>query len=105
VLWSVGVGIVGVFLPLVPLFGASMVLGESVNIGLVVLGMRIVSVGLGALLYRVLRPAVRGHIHLDGPQMPLIWVLGPAFAVLFLAPSELSQILEFPLLMLLAGLA
>lgn len=97
-----GLGFVG---PLGVLLAFSPFVSGAEALGPALLVMRILAVGLGFLLYRVAKPVVRGHALLDGAELQLLWVIGPAFAVLFLAPAEVVFGLQLPILLLLASVA
>lgn len=105
VLASLAVGAAGFVVPFGVLLAFSPFVQGAEALGPALLAMRILAVGLGFLLYRVAKPVVRGHQLLDGGELPLLWVIGPAFALLFLAPAELVFGLQLPGLWLLALVA
>ena len=60
---------------------------------------RIVSAGLGVVLYRVMGPHSRGHRFLGGRELPLNQVVLGGFAISFLLPGPVRAALLVPLAM------
>ena len=101
---AVGIGLLGFVAPVVPIL-AYTTTGAEPNYPLIFFGARLLSVALGFWAYKLAVPHFRGHVHLEGKELPLLWVIGPAFAVLFLLPSEVVLLLVLPFFPFVAAVA
>jgi|GEM_PF-3281360 len=99
---AVGIGVLGFLAPLLPI-GVGVALSDTPNVAFILFVGRVLSVGLGFVAYKVALPSIRGHAHLEGAQLPLLYVLGPAFGLLFLLPGEVVLALVAPILLVLGG--
>ena len=99
------VGAVAAVVPIVPalLLLTTEAVGPS-RLALFMLVLRVLSIGLGFMLYRSLVPSTRGHRILGGRELPLLWLLVPALALVFLVPGEVRIALEMPLFSLVSWL-
>ncbi len=101
---ALGVGFVGFLLPFLPLMVAS-ALGEETNFALLFLTFRILAVALGFGLYKLANPHIRGHLLQGGDQIPLLWLVGPAFLSFFVISGTARVWMEAPLIGLLVLLS
>ena len=101
-LGALGLGVLGFVSPFLPIVLAVSV-GGTPNYGLILFGMRLLALGLGFVLYKLTKPHIRGHAHLEGELVPLLGVIGVCFAASFLMPVELYRVLQLPYLLILGG--
>ncbi|MCO4769464.1 MAG: hypothetical protein KDA24_05490 [Deltaproteobacteria bacterium] len=99
---TLAVGLVGFVTPLAPFYAAQM-MGAEPSSALLFFGGRLLSVALGFALYKLMNSHVRGHEHLEGAEIPLMWAIMPAFAALLLLPNKVAFTLVAPILVFLSG--
>ena len=104
VLQAAAIGLLGFLLPLAVFLAGLAIAGEALHVPLAFVVVRVLSVGFGWVLYTVARPHVRGHQVLGGRTLPLLWVLGPAFALTLLAPGPVVLLMVMPIFPLLQGI-
>jgi hypothetical protein len=90
---------IGFVLPVVPILALSPFFDEP-NYALIIAIFRMFSVVLGFGLYKLMVPHMRGHAFLGGQQVPLMWIIGPAFLAIFLVSGPARVWIEMPLLSL-----
>lgn len=99
---GLGIGLLGFFAPLLLLLVLE---AAGVEQGPVLLLTRLLSVALGFWAYKLAQPHVRGHLQLEGRQVPLIWAIGPAFAAVLFLPGSVAYALIAPALFLITQTA